>query len=347
MTGHSPRRSLCFDAPRHVRVVEAQTPRPSTGELLVETVVSAISAGTELLAYRDEIPAGMHPDGAPKPSAETRRSSTGDLAESSTYPVTHGYSAVGRVVELGPSVGREWLGCLVFGLHPHESHFLARPEALAPVPDGVSIEDAAMFANVETAATLVMDGRPMIGERVAVLGQGVVGLLATALLAKFPLTGLVSFDPHPLRRRLSGELGADEAIDPATGLGAQEQTFDLAYELSGSPDVLDTAISLTRFHGRVVIGSWYGRRRAPVDLGGVFHRSRIALLSSQVSTIDPALSGRWSDARRRALTWSLLSQLRPCRIVTHRFPLAAAGDAYELLDRHPDEAVQVLLTYGA
>jgi NADPH:quinone reductase-like Zn-dependent oxidoreductase len=351
MTGPSARRSLRFTAPRRVGVAEDEIPRPSSGELLVETIVSAISPGTELLTYRDEVPAGMQPDGAPRPPVDppagAQPYASAEHPGGSAFPVKHGYSAIGRVTETGPGVSRDWSDSIVFCLHPHESHFLARPQDLAPVPDGVHTEDAAMFANFETAVTLVMDGRPMIGERVAILGQGVVGLLTTALLAEFPLAGLVSFDLHPLRRRLSRELGSHEAIDPADGLAAHQQTYDLVYELSGSPQVLDQAIALTRFNGRVVIGSWYGERRAPIDLGGAFHRSRIALLSSQVSTIDPALSGRWNPERRRQATWSMLSRVQPQRIVTHRFPLAAAPDAYDLLDRHPDEAVQVLLTYGA
>jgi threonine dehydrogenase-like Zn-dependent dehydrogenase len=187
----------------------------------------------------------------------------------------------------------------------------------------------------------------MVGEHVAVFGQGVVGLLTTALLARFPLASLVTVDPHPLRRRLSSEMGAREAVDPAALPDAGERAFDLTYELSGRPNVLDQAIAVTRFHGRVVIGSWYGQRRAPLDLGGAFHRSRMQLVSSQVSTIDPALSGRWTPERRRAVTWGLLADLRPARLVTQRFGLAAAADAYALLERHPDEAVQILLTYGA
>ena len=334
MSASSHRRCLYFTAPRELAVVEQPIARPSAGELLVETIVSAISPGTELLVYRDEVPAAMALD-----------ASIPGLTGTARFPVKYGYSAVGRVVGAGPAANADWLGRLVFSLHPHESHFLAAEQDLQPVPDGIGTDDAALFANVETAVTLAMDGRPMVGEHVAVFGQGVVGLLTTALLARHPLAGLVTVDLHPLRRRLSRELGAHEAVDPADGLG--ERAFDLTYELSGSPGVLDQAIAVTRFHGRVVIGSWYGRRRAPVDLGGAFHRSRMQLVSSQVSTIDPALGGRWTRERRRGVTWSLLDDLRPARLVTHRLPLTQAADAYELLDRHPDTAVQILLTYGA
>jgi 2-desacetyl-2-hydroxyethyl bacteriochlorophyllide A dehydrogenase len=334
MNASSVRRSLHFVAPREVAIVEEAIAAPSAGELLVQTVVSAISPGTELLVYRDEVPAGMSLD-----------ATIPGLAQSSTFPMKYGYSAVGRVVDLGAGVSRDWLGRLVFSLHPHESRFLAPAQELELVPDAVSAEDATLFANMEAAVSLVMDGRPMLGERVAVFGQGVVGLLTTALLARFPLAGLVTLDPHPLRRRLSAQLGAHEVIDAAAAPVPADHDFDLVYELSGSPATLDQAISATGFHGRVVIGSWYGERRAELDLGGAFHRSRMRLVSSQVSTIEPGLTGRWTRERRRQVTWSLLGELRPARLVTHRFPLSAASEAYKLLDRHPDEAVQVVLTY--
>ena len=109
--------------------------------------------------------------------------------------------------------------------------------------------------------------------------------------------------------------------------------------------IASSSVAVTGFCGRVVIGSWYGERAAPLALGGAFHRSRMRLISSQVSTIDPALSSRWSMQRRRDAAWEALAQIAPARLVTHRFPFAAAPDAYALLDRHPDEAVQVLLTY--
>ncbi len=321
-----------FSAPREVAVVEEAVAAPAAGQLLVETVVSAISPGTEMLVYRDEIPRTM-----------TLDASIAGLTQRPRFPLRYGYAAVGRVTGVGADVDVDRLGTLVFCMRPHASHFLADDAELAAVPPGISAEAAAMFPNVETAVTLAMDGRPIVGERVAVHGQGVVGLLTTALLARFPLEALVTFDPQPLRRRLSAQLGAHAAMDPATQHELED--FDLSYELSGNPAALDRAIALTGFHGRVVIGSWYGDRRAPLDLGGAFHRSRMRLQSSQVSTIDPALSGRWTSARRRDATWRLVAELDPARLVTHRFPLAAAAEAYAAVDEHPDETVQVLLTY--
>jgi threonine dehydrogenase-like Zn-dependent dehydrogenase len=122
--------------------------------------------------------------------------------------------------------------------------------------------------------------------------------------------------------------------------------MDLCFELSGAPEALDQAIAVTGFDGRVVVGSWYGQKRASLDLGGRFHRSRIRLVSSQVSTLAPALTGRWSKARRFELAWEMLRQVRLARLVTQRFPVEQAAEAYQLIDQQPGETIQVLLTYA-
>jgi threonine dehydrogenase-like Zn-dependent dehydrogenase len=199
-----------------------------------------------------------------------------------------------------------------------------------------------------------MDGQPLIGEQVVVFGQGIVGLLTTALLARLPLASLVTLDRYPLRRQTSLALGAHASLDPTEPqalsrlhavLQPAQQGADLAYELSGNAAALDQAIAATGFGGRVVIGSWYGQKRADINLGGRFHRSRIRLMSSQVSTLAPEWTGRWSKARRLQVAWWMLEQVRPAHLITHRFPLSQAAQAYAMLDQHPEEAIQVLLTY--
>jgi threonine dehydrogenase-like Zn-dependent dehydrogenase len=120
---------------------------------------------------------------------------------------------------------------------------------------------------------------------------------------------------------------------------------DLVYEVSGNPDALDQAIAVTGYNGRVVIGSWYGRKPATLRLGGSFHRSRIRLISSQVSSIEPERRGRWSRERLQQFAWHMVKELKPSRFITHRFPLSEAAKAYQLLDRDAQEALQVVLTY--
>jgi 2-desacetyl-2-hydroxyethyl bacteriochlorophyllide A dehydrogenase len=337
--------ALYFIAPYRVAVQEECLPHPAPGRVLVQTVASAISPGTELLIYRGQAPTGM-------PVDDTITALSGALA----FPLKYGYAAVGRVIAVGSAAEREWQGRLVFAFQPHASHFLSAPGELLPVPDSLPPEEAVFLPNMETAVNFLMDGHPLIGERVVVFGQGIVGLLTTALLGRVPLSRLITLDRYAFRRERSRELGAHASLDAGkedvlARLQAclQEEHVavgaDLTYELSGNPAALDQAIVVTGFNGRIVIGSWYGQKRADLDLGGGFHRSRIRLISSQVSTIAPEWTGRWTKGRRLHVAWQMLQHVRPAHLITHRFPFQQAGQAYALLDQHPEEAVQVLFTY--
>jgi len=334
--------SLFFTAPRQVSLVSETLPAPGEGMVLVQASLSAISPGTEMLVYRGEFPSGMKVD-----------ASIGALAGEFTYPLKYGYSMVGRVAAVGPDVDARWTGKRVFAFQTHASHILSRPEALFPIPDDVRDEDAAFLSNMETAVNLVLDGAPLIGERVAVLGQGVVGLLTTALLGRFPLEDLVTYDRYPRRRQTSVRLGAETSLAPGEVSEGEDLPtgFDLVYELSGDPAALDLAISLCGFSSRIVIGSWYGEKRAALDLGGRFHRERIRLVSSQVSTIEPVHRGRWDKNRRMEVAWEMLRMVRPAGapgesgLITHTFPFGMASEAYRLIDENPAEAIQVVFEY--
>lgn len=333
---------LIFRAPRRVVLKREPLGAPEAGQVEVETAVSGISAGTEMLIYRGLAPRDL-------PADEVLPALPGRLA----FPLRYGYACVGRVAGLGPGVDDSWLGRRAFAFHPHASRFVVPVADLQPVPDEVSNDQAVFLPQVETALSLVHDGAPLAGEHTVVFGQGVVGLLVTSLLARIPLTRLVTFDRLSRRRGLSLGLGAQVSLDPgkANAQGEARAVLgppgaDLAFELSGEPAALEAALSLTGFSGRVVIGSWYGRKRADLDLGGAFHRSRIRLVSSQVSRIDPALSGRWDKARRFEAAWRLIQEIHPENWISHRIPFDRAGRAYQLLDRRPGEALQVVLTYG-
>ncbi|MCS6910337.1 MAG: zinc-binding alcohol dehydrogenase [Anaerolineales bacterium] len=325
------RHALYFTAPGRVEARTEPLAAPGPGEARVQTICSAISAGTEMLVYRGQFPRGLSVDA-------TLSALSGNFA----YPLRYGYAAVGRVTELGPEVAADWMGRLVFAFQPHASAFVAPVAELQPLPEGLSPEDAVFLPNMETAVNFLLDGAPLIGERVAVFGQGVVGLLTTALLARLPLDSLHTFDRFALRREWSLKLGATASADPdeAPALNA-----DLCYELTGSPAALDCAIAATGFAGRIVVGSWYGEKRHPVDLGGRFHRERLRLISSQVSTLTPELQARWTKARRLRVAWQRLAEMKPSRLITHSFPLSDSSTAYALLDQHPDQALQVIFRY--
>jgi 2-desacetyl-2-hydroxyethyl bacteriochlorophyllide A dehydrogenase len=331
------RQSLYFTAPGCVSIVEEELSPPDPGQVLVQTIFSAISPGSELLFYRGQHPPDISID-ATIPALQAK---TG-------YPMKYGYSLVGRVIELGAAVDPAWQDRLVFAFHPHESHFTTRADDLIPLPQGISPEDAVFLPNMETAINLAMDGAPLIGENVVIFGQGVVGLLTAAVLARFPLNRLVTLDRFSNRRQASIEMGTHSSLDPENDrqlkailpVGA-----DLTYELSGSPAALDQAIAATGYAGRVVVGSWYGSKQAEINLGGYFHRSRIRLMSSQVSTISPYLSARWTKGRRFDVAWQMLQAIQPSRLITRSMPLQMAKTAYQLLDQEPDKYIQILFTY--
>lgn len=287
-----------------------------------------------------------------------------NLSSNLNYPLVYGYACVGRVVDVDKSVNSNWLNTVVFAFQPHTTHFITKTESLITIPNSMNPETACFLPNMETAVNLVQDGAPILGERVLILGQGVVGLLTASLLSEFPLESLVTVDNYELRRNaLAGEGQRSMAknlviqnlrysiFDPAQKDFREEAKFilqsgaDLTFELSGSPTALNDAIALTAFSGRIVIGSWYGQKRAEIDLGGLFHRSRIKLISSQVSTISPELSGRWDKPRRFEVAWKALEKIKPEKWITHRFPIEAAGKAYQLLDENPQETIQVIFEY--
>ncbi|MFC4540609.1 zinc-binding dehydrogenase [Halosolutus amylolyticus] len=353
-----PAQSVYFTGPREVEVRETTVPNPGPNEVKVAATVSAISSGTELLLYRGEMNPQIDAD-------ETLDALSGSFS----YPFPYGYAIVGTVTAVGADVDPAWRDRTVLAFHPHASEFVVGVDEVCVVPADVSPAEAAILPNVETAVNLLLDGDPRIGERAIVFGQGVVGLLTTALLAETPLSSLVTVDCYEKRRRLSAAFGADRCLDPdeddpvaavrepagpperpdspsgRTERDAPPRRADLTYELSGDPAALDVAIDATGYGGRVVVGSWYGTRTAELSLDGRFHRSRIRLISSQVSTIAPERRGRWTVARRLATAWRRLEDVATDRLVTHRVPVGDAPRAYALLDERPDETVQVLLTY--
>jgi 2-desacetyl-2-hydroxyethyl bacteriochlorophyllide A dehydrogenase len=334
---------VIIHGPFSIGVDHEELPPPGPGEVSVQARLSAISAGTELLCYRGRIPPDIPLD-----------ATLSSLSGPAIYPLRYGYAAVGRVAGIGPQAPGHLLDRRVFCFHPHASHFCTKATETVPIPDDINDHDALFLANMETALTLMLDGRPAIGETVAVLGQGVVGLLAAALLARHPLRRLITIDSIPHRRKASLDIGAHAALDPLEIATLRSQPVanadttkaDLVFELSGDPSALNAAIDLTGFGGRIVLGSWYGTAPAVLNLGGRFHRSRIRLIASQVSTLPAHALARWDRERRRETAWEMIRLTRPSRLITHELPVERAAEAYDMLDRRPETALQVVFTYG-
>lgn len=348
----SARLVLQFTEPYQVTVLEKPIPKPGPRQVRVQSLLSAVSSGTERLVYEGKIPTGLSADA-------TIDSLSGGLS----YPITYGYSVVGRVDAVGEMIDDSWLDRCVFSFQPHTSCFTASPEELVPLPSSTRVEDAAMIPSLETAVNLVMDGRPMLGERVVIFGQGIVGLLTSTLASRHPVEGVYAVDPDADRRRMAMEWGAHQAFDSAEGLEslrgvlgvqgreaveAESDNYegaDLVYELSGIPPVLNDALSVTGYDGRLVVGSWYGEKKARTHLGGRFHRSRIQITSSQVSSIDPALRGRWTKDRRMKLVLDLLDTVRPGELITTEYSIHEAPEAYKSLSESDPTDLQPVFRY--
>lgn len=322
-------------------------PALGADDVLVETICSAVSAGTEMLLYQGRFPPALETDSA-----------ISSLRGGFEYPMAYGYASVGVVRQTGTQVDGSLRDRFVFSFQQHTSHFVASADSVFPIPDSLSPQTACFLPNMETAVNLVQDGAPILGERVLVLGQGIVGLLTTSLLNEFPLHTLVTVDQLNLRCEMSQVECKQSRVSQCKTLSADAANFhdqafsalgvgaDLTFELSGNPSALNDAIALTRFSGRVVIGSWYGEKPAEIKLGGSFHRSRIKLIASQVSTISPELAARWDKSRRFDVAWKALERIKPERWITHRFALDDAAAAYRMLDESPQEALQVVFTYS-
>ena len=166
-------KELYFTAPRKTEIRLCDLPKPASGKVLVKTITSAISPGTEMLVYRGQLPKGLAAD-------ETISSLEGSMS----FPLKYGYCMVGEVADAGPGVDPDIVRQHVFAFQPHQSHFESDPQDLLILPEELALDDAVFLPNMETAVSFVMDAAPLIGERVAVVGQGIVGLLTTSILTE-------------------------------------------------------------------------------------------------------------------------------------------------------------------
>lgn len=337
---------LWFNGAREVEVRTQDLAAPKAGELLVKTFYSAISAGTEMLVYRGQLPAEMKLDATVEA-----------MQQQSGYPLQYGYACVGQVIDTGMDVDASWLGKRVFAFQPHGSYFCVAAEHVIPVPDDIDAQAAVFLANMETAVNLVQDGKPAIGEHVVILGQGIVGLLLSSLLAEYPLAQLYALDTYSQRRTCALLQGVDQVCNPGSFMEVsalkqqltRQQNFqgaDLIYEVSGIPETLNLAIELSGYNSRIVIGSWYGNKSAIVALGGEAHRNRLDISTSQVSTIAPEHSGRWDKSRRFDLCWDMIRKVCPQQLITHRSKLEDAGTLYKQLDQSPETIIQAVFVYS-
>lgn len=304
-------------------------PAPGRGELRVRALASAISRGTESLVFQGRVP-----------ESERQRMRCPFQQGEFPAPVKYGYASVGVVEALGPEAPADWLNARVFCLYPHQDRYVVPASAVLPVPADVPDRRAALAANMETAVNALWDAGPRVGDRIAVVGAGVVGALVAALSARIPGAAVELIDIDPRRADLAQAFGCRFAL-PAQAAGEA----DLAVHASGTAVGLGTALALAGFEATVVELSWYGDQPVSVPLGSAFHSRRLSLISSQVGSVAAVRRARRSHRERLALALDLLRDPVFDRLITGECRLEALPDTMARLAAAPDGALCEVVRY--
>jgi 2-desacetyl-2-hydroxyethyl bacteriochlorophyllide A dehydrogenase len=327
-------RALRFVAPRRVEIQRVEVRPPGPEEILVRTRWSGISGGTELLAYRGELDPDLELD-------ESLSAFEGSFA----YPFAYGYSCVGEV-ERSRADGLEE-GSSVFAFHPHQDWFTVRAADAVPL-DAVDERSATLFPLVETALQVSLDAGPRIEEPVVVLGLGPVGVLTAALLQRSG-ADVVGVDPRADRRSTairSGVWAVDASeIRRDVEISTSGAGVPLVVDATGTPGALPLALELLAHEGEALVCSWYGNKEVALPLGREFHRRRLQIRSTQVSTIPSRQADRWDVPRRRRAAARLMTELPLKLLATTDVAFERAADAYAALDRGDEGTMHVALRY--
>eukprot|EP00041_Stephanoeca_diplocostata_P006865 m.95078 g.95078 ORF g.95078 m.95078 type:complete len:365 (-) comp16584_c0_seq1:303-1397(-) len=273
---------------------------------------SLISSGTEMKIFSGKFETGEPVD----MTIESMKDAT------MSYPMRYGYCFAGKVVAAGSSpVAQALLHERVFCFASHGEHAVVNAKDAFVIPQEISCSNAVLLPSVETALSLVQDAHPVLGDRIAVVGQGLIGLLTTAIASR--ICEVTAIDPLESRREKAILAGAThvrspqqdtaEIINGSKHLDSDMDKYDILIEVSGHPSGLQFALDHTVFGGVIILGSWYGDKPIGLTMGFPFHRSHVDIRASQVSNIRAPLSARWNKKRRMKLAWQILSDLcNPC-----------------------------------
>ncbi len=318
-------RAFWLRAPGVGEIRPVTLPEPRADEVLVQSRYSGVSRGTETLVFTGGVPASQY-------AAMRAPFQEGDFPA----PVKYGYLSVGEV-EQGPAHLR---GRTVFCLHPHQSAYVVPADAVTVVPDRVPAARAVLAGTVETAVNALWDAAPLVGDRVTVVGGGMVGCAVAALLARFPGVRVELVDTDPTRAEVAAVLGVDFAAPGAASGGR-----DLVVHASATGAGLQRCLDLLAPEGTVLELSWYGDRPVQLSLGGAFHSGRLTVRSSQVGMVAPARRGSRGYADRMALALDLLTDPAFDALLTGRSPFAELPDVLTRLSAGSLPALCHLITY--
>jgi 2-desacetyl-2-hydroxyethyl bacteriochlorophyllide A dehydrogenase len=343
---------LLLTGPRAIAFAQYEDPPLQADQVRAAAIVSGISHGTEIALYR-----GASPFAGKRFDVDLRLFE--EDVDTAPYPMRPGYEWVGRVRSVGAEVGGIAVGDVVHATLPHrETHTVTTADEASPwllLPAGFDPERAALLQSAAIALQAVHDARLKVGDRVAVFGLGTFGLLAVQLAGLNGAGWIAAVDPIAGRRDLARAFGADCTLDPGRCDAAKEiklaaggSGVDVAIEFSGRYAALHEAIRSARLAGTVVAAGFYvGSAGSDLRLGEEFHHNRLTLVASMSGWGAPHREPGWHRRRLRSTALDLLARgrLDVDALVTHRVLFERAADAYELIDRRPDETLRVVLTY--
>lgn len=315
--------ALFYERNASVVLNAIRMPPASDGGVTIRTLHSAVSRGTERLVLAGKVP-----------ESERARMRCPHQEGDFTFPVKYGYAAVG-VIEDGANAGT-----MVFCLHPHQSRFRVSADSVVPIPDGIQPRRATLAANMETAVNVLWDAGVSIGDRVVIVGAGVVGLLIARLAAQIPGTEVVVSDLDENRRSVVEAMGADFAAS-----GDLCSDVDVAINASANPAGLADALASLADEGMAVEASWLGSTPSALPLGEAFHSRRLTIRSSQVGRIPPSRAPRWTHRRRLELAVALTEDPALDVLLTHDVPLAAAPARLPGLILDEPSALAITISY--
>ncbi len=312
-------RAFWVTAPGHGEILTERLRAPADDEVVVRTVYSGISRGTEALVFGGHVPSG-----------EWTRMRAPFQDGQFPAPVKYGYASVG-VVEAGPSA---LVGHTVFALYPHQTRYLIPSHAAHIVPATVPAERAVLAANMETAVNGIWDARPHVGDRVTVVGAGTVGCLTAWVASRIAGCQVELVDINPGRAAIATALGVSFAEPANAALDA-----DVVIHASGAPEGLQLALRLAGVETVITELSWYGDRQVSLPLGEAFHARRLTVASSQVGAIAPAQRARWNHGRRMQLALRLLAHPELDALITGECPFEALPATMAALAADPGGAL--------
>ncbi len=347
---------MVYNGPRQLKVENAPELQMKENEVRIQAICSGLSHGTEMNVYR-----GVAPFFRRKYDPDTRLFEDADNTESWQYPIKScdpgvwymGYASVGRVIEVGAEVKNIKVGDIVCSSAPHQSEVVKAENDVIALPDGIKPEYGIFLTNLITTFNGILDSHIKLGDTVVVMGLGVLGQLV-AQMAKmsgaFKVYGIDMFDT---RLEAALENGCDQVFNPKECSDIAKEIrkltnnrgADVVIEVTGNSKALNEAVRIAAPETSVIALSWYQGMIKELDLSEEFHHNRIGIKQSQTNNIDPSFRNLWDNIRRTESCLKILGNLKLDNLITHKIPYDEVATAYEIVDKNPEKAIQVLITY--